>query len=261
MNFMSKIWVHLRFLIKFIPIRLLGISLNIYGLIPAVLCWWLFGFNNFLFVWVLISVFFLPIAIVLEDLKWNPLKFMLDDSRKKDDSTLSTDYENWLEGRQINFWTNWLWHIRNRIWNLLSWFNKPGGDEYIVKEIINTLELRDNPVVLADRQGYMENDNFAGLKWITKEGKEDWWTYTGVKISKLYSIFGIMKLYYKIGKALYYKYSKCIKLENKLWILFFRVIILLFMFKYTWKKDLWLTIKYHPNNETGTIHLKIQWEK
>lgn len=270
---MKKLWVHIRFVIKFIPIQLLGIFINIYGVGLVLLLYFIFGFNNFLLVWLLISVFLLPIAIILDGLgKFSPLWFMMDDGRFKKDK-LSEDYKNWLDGRLINFITTWLWHIRNRIWNLLSLFDKH-GDEYMVEEIKNTLVLKDKPIVLADQNGFMENDNFAGLKWITKQGKESFQTHSGVKISQKFSIFGIMKLYYRVGTrevllegidetgafvtellstvgtALYYKYSKCV-LWFKAW---------------SWipiigGKDIWYTFKYHPNNKIGTIHLKFQWEK
>lgn len=257
----QKRWFHIRFLIKFIPVKLFGVFINIYGTGFALLSGFLFGYSNFLLCWFLISLLFLPIAIILDGWgKYNPLWFMMDDSRFKN-GDLTQDYVAWLDGRLINFWTDWLWHLRNRIQNFLSWFNKPDGKEYLVQLLQNSLVLRAEEVQLTDDYGFMQHDNFAGLKWITKSGDESWWTYKGIKISQLYSIFGIMKLYYRIGDALYYKYSKCIPLENRYWILFFRVIILLFMLKNTFKKTLWFTFKYHPNNKTGTIHLKIQWEK
>lgn len=267
----KKMWVHIRFLIKFIPVQLLGVGFNIYGAGFALLGWAMFGYSNFLLCWFLIGTLFLPIAIILDSWlgKLSPLWFMMDDSRfkfvviKKGGAMweLAKDYKQWLDGRMINFFTDWLWHTRNRTYNFLSLFNKPDGKEYLVQLLQNSLKLRGEEIQLTDDYGFMEHDNFAGLKWVTKSGDESWWTYKGIKISQLYSIFGIMKLYYRIGDALYYKYSKCIPLENKYWILFFRVIILLFMFKNTFKKELWFTFKYHPNNKTGTIHIKIQWEK
>lgn len=256
---LGKIWVHVRFIIKFIPLQLLGVGLNIYGLIFMVLpLWLLFGYSNFLLVWALISICFLPIAIILDNWgKWNPLWFMMDDSRFIPDDfgggtfILAEDYRTWLDGRLINFKTLWLWHNRNRIWNFLSLFNKPSGDEYLVQLIKNDLTFRDQTIELSDDYGFMRHDNFAGLKWITKSGDEGWQTHSGVKISYDYSIFGTMALYYRIGETLYYKYSRCVVL--------FKV----------WKwipfgiggKDIWLTIKYHANNELGTIHFKLQWEK
>ena len=251
MNKISKIWVHIRFFIKFVPIKFVGIFFSIYGAGIAILAMFLFGFNNFLLVWSLIGTFFLPIAIVLDGCKWSPLRFMMDNSRFKTNlDGLSKDYENWLDGRAINFFTNWLWHIRNRCWNFQMLFMKADGAEYLVQLIQNELTFRDHTIELSDDYGLIKADNFAGLKWITKNGREDFQTHSGVKISYDYSIFGTMELYYRVGTALYYKYSKCV-----LW------------FK-AWKwipivggKDIWRTIKYHPNNETGTIHFKIQWEK
>lgn len=244
---MKKLWVHIRFVIKFIPIQLLGIVLNIYGAVLALISYFIFGYSDFIFYWAIISILLLPLAIVLENwlYKWNPLWFMLDDGRFSSTTTtlLTEDYENWLGNRSINFITDWLWHIRNRIWNLLSLFNKEDGDEYINELIINTLKLRGKSIELFDDNGFMEYDNFAGLKWITKSGIESFQTHSGVKISYKYSIFGKMKLYYIIGKYMYYKYSTCFKL--------FKI----------FNRDIWFTFKYHPNNETGTIHMKIQWEK
>jgi len=247
----SKIWVHIRFFIKFIPVKLVGVFFSVFGAGIALLSMWIFGFNNFLFVWALIGVCFLPIAIVLKGLgKWSPLWFMMDDSRFTNVYLLSEDYRNWLGIRSINFITDWLWHTRNRVWNFESWFKKPDGKEYLVQEIKNTLTFRKQSVELSDDYGFMQYDQFAGLKWITKNGDEGWQVWSGVKISQDYSIFGVMKLYYRIGEALYYKYSKC------------------FLWFKAWKwlpiiggKDIWFTIKYHANNETGTIHLKLQWEK
>lgn len=246
---MNKNWVHLRFLLKFVPIQLFGAFINIYGVIPVVLCLFLFGFSNFLFVWLLISLFFLPIAIILDG-KFNPLSFMLDNSRLTKTFELTKDYENWLDGRMINFKTDWLWHNRNRIYNLINWITPDSGDEYLVKLIQNELTFRDHTIELSDDYGYMKHDYFAGLKWITKSGAESFQTHSGVRISYDYSIFGTMELYYRVGTALYYKYSKC--------VLWFR----------TWKwipfiggKDIWYTFKYHANNKLGTIHLKLQWEK
>ena len=240
---MKKAWVHIRYFIKFVPIKLVGVFFSIIGFGIALASYFLFGFSNFLFVWMLMSLFFLPLAILMEG-RWNPLWFLLDDSRFSDitPSGLEKDYEAWLGDRRINFITDWLWHTRNRAWNFESLFNKPDGKQYIVQEIKNTLVHRGHPVKLSDDYGFMQYDNFAGLKWITKDGTENWWTYSGVKISQDYSIFGVMALYYRIGTSLYYKYSKCVS------------------FKF-FGKEFWYTFKYHANNKTGTIHLKIQWEK
>jgi len=96
----------------------------------------------------------------------------------------------------------------------------------------------------------MQYDNFAGLKWINKQGEEGWQVNSGVKISQDYSIFGEMALYYRIKDKLYYKRSKCVLLFTAWkWIPFIG------------GKDIWYTFKYHSSNELGTIHLKLQWEK
>ncbi len=261
---MNKKWVHIRFLLKFIPLQLFGIIINAYGLIIVILYDFIFGFDNFSFTLMLISLSFLPIAIILKTWgKYNPLRFMLDSGRLSDirPSGLAEDYKNWLDGRSINFYTDWSWHMRNRIQNLVKWLTKKGGKEYLVELITNELIFRDHPIQLTNDEGFMKHDYFAGLKWITKEGKESFQTHSGVKISQDYSIFGTMALYYRIGMAIYYKYSKCALVESKFWKLIYRIFILLFTFRNTFNKDLWRTVKYHSNDELGTIHFKIQWEK
>lgn len=256
---MKKVWVHIRFVLKFVIVQLFGLSVNIYAFIAIVPLYIFMGFSNYLFVWSLIALFFLPIAIILDG-KWNPLKFMLDDSRFTEKG-FAKDYMTWLDGRLINFWTDWLWYNRNRIWNFINIFKSDDKKEYIEELIKNTLILDSKSVELFDNIGFMKYDNFAGLKWINRIGNEGFQVFKGIKISFKYSIIGTMALYYIKGKTLYYKYSRCVKLEKKLWILFFRVIILIFMFKYTWGKDLWFTVKYHSNDKIGTVHMKIQWEK
>ena len=238
---MSKTWVHIRFLLKYIPLQLFGIVVNIYGVALNVGLYFIFGFHNILLIWLLVSVFFLPIAILLKG-KYNPLWFMLDDIRYEYD-VKAEDYKNWLDGRQETFITLWLWHNRNRIYNLASLFKGKDGKEFVVDIKKNTLVLRGKKVKLSDKNGLMKHDNFAGLKWINSKGDEGWQVWSGDLISEDYSIFGTMELYYRIANTLYYKYSTC----RKIGTLFY--------------KEIWLTIKYHANPGIGTIHLKIQWEK
>lgn len=267
---MKKIWVHVRFLLKFIVVQLFGLSVNIYAFIAIVPLYIFMGFSNYLFVWSLIALFFLPIAIVLEG-KWNLLWFMLDDGKfnikyKNIYGTttftyeLSEDYRTWLDGRSINFITDWLWHNRNRIWNFISMFKSDNEKQYIKELIKNTLILNGKSVELFDDTGFMKYANFAGLKWINKNGDESFKVWSGIKISFKYSIIGTMELYYTKGKNLYYKYSTCFKLY-KLWRIILAVLLLPLKFKWLGKKDIWFTYKYHPNDKLGTIHIKFQWEK
>jgi hypothetical protein len=268
MSFWNKLWVHVRFVIKFALIQAIALSFSIYGAVFAILLMLLFGYSNFLLNWTLIATFFTPFAIIFEDTPVLKDVFWLwrDDSRYLADSKYlkARDYKDWIDenGGKETFWNLWKWHTRNRMYNFVLLFMKPGGKEYLIQLLKNTLINNGQPVELSDDYGYMPYDNFAGLKWITKNGSESWWTYTGVKISQKYSIFGEMSLYYRISglDGVFYKYSKCVKLENKWWKLFFRV-LLLFAFKNTFNKDLFFTFKYHANNEAGTIHIKIQWEK
>ncbi len=240
---MSKTWVHIRFLLKYIPLQLFGVMVNIYGLAFALFFWAVLGYHNFIFVWTLASVMFLPISIILNGWgKLNPLWFMLDDSRYEG-GLKAEDYANWLDGRQETFITLWLWHNRNRIYNLASLFKGKDGMEYAVQIKKNTLIFRDHPLELTDDVGFMKYDNFAGLKWINSKGEEGWQVWSGDLISNDYSIFGTMELYHRIETTLYYKYSTC----RKIGTLFY--------------KELWMTIKYDANQGIGAIHFKIQWEK
>lgn len=273
MNFMSKLWVHLRFLIKFIPIQLLGIFLSIYGLVPAAIYGFIFGFNSFFLWWCIISITLTPIAIVLKFAKkLSPLWFMMDDSRYVGDEK-AEDFKEWLNDRggKESFTNLWEWHTRNRVWNLLSLFKNEGEKEYLVELIKNTLIIKkeelvdgniiwvDYPIILHDEFGFIRYDNFSGLKWITKLGKQGWSINSGVKISWKYTITGILSLYYEINNKLYYKYSTCFKI-HKFWKNIISVILLPIKFKWLGKKDMWFTFKYHSSSNLGTIHLKIQWE-
>ena len=114
-------------------------------------------------------------------------------------------------------------------------------------------------IALSDNVGYMRYENVAGLKWINKNGDEGFQVFSGYTISINYSIFGKAKLYYRIGTKFYYRYSYCDTLQG-FWLWFWRV-ALIFAFKWTFSKTLWITKKYNSNQGLGTLHFKIQYEK
>lgn len=256
----KKIWVHLRFFIKFVPFQLFSIAVTYYGaIIFLILSIWIDSALTFS----IISALIIPLAIIEEKYLKSRLFWIFRDDTRFDFSRknmLAEDYETFLNGKHpYNIIKLFIWYHRNRCWNLLKLFGSENGNEYLVEEIKNTLENNGFPIKLSDEEGYMKHENCAGLKWINKNGDQGWQVFSGVKISYLYSIIGIGTLYYRIGNKIYFRHSKCVKLKG-FWLWFWRF-LLLFMLKWTFKKDLWFTLKYEANEELGTIHFKIQWEK
>lgn len=160
-----------------------------------------------------------PVAWLLRSLgKWNPLWFVLDDSRLEKDGSLADDYAIHLnyftQLRTINFkifkikfrLPRWLavlnWHIfRNRVWNFTELFKVPNGvippqtgNQHIVidKYISNLLFTGEGKHVMQD--GYYAAG--AGLKYVGKEGENPWQVNKGTIISGAHSILGEGEIYF-----------------------------------------------------------------
>lgn len=255
----DKIWVHLRFFIKFVPFQLFSIAVTYFGVVIfLILSIWFDSALTFS----IISALIIPLAILEEKtLKTKVFWIFRDDTRFNPfrKSGYAEDYETFFNGKRETLLKLFLWYHRNRCWNLLKLLGGPAGNEYLVELIENSLKFRMEPVKLSDENGFMPYENTAGLKWINKNGDEGWQVFSGIFISYLYSIFGIATLYYRIEDKLYFRHSKCVKLHG-FWLFFWRF-LLMFLLKWLWKRELWFTFKYESNQELGTLHFKIQWEK
>ena len=139
----------------------------------------------------------------------------LDDSRLSDirESGYAEDYENELNGKKETIWTSYLWHIRNRVWNLDTLINGRKRKRKTVETVIDHLYMG----------GVLVNQD---LKWIPmarlkywKNGKEGSNINSGNKISFNHSIFGEGYLWETIGKRLTFRYSYLKKIFfGKLWL-------------------------------------------
>ena len=117
---MSKIWVHIRWFLIMIPLGLFSIAVTIFGVGFALVIGLIWGFSLFLWLWMAFALLGVPLAMLLEGKKFNPLWFLLDSSRF--DSTRKSgyakDFEQEFKGDKPTWFETWDWlSRRNRIWN------------------------------------------------------------------------------------------------------------------------------------------------
>ena len=195
---MKKIWVHIRWFLIVIPLGLFSLTL----------------------------FFVYPFAWLLRNVK-NPLWIYLDDS-SYENGELKQDYREWLNGRKDTLVTSYLWAgVRNRVWNLrpLSFLNPKQGREIVYGTPKGYLTRNDDEVSVLE---------FAAWKWI-KDGVGTWQTNSGDTINWQKSTIGYSSVYYKVGRRLYYRYSRA----------------------WRWR-DYFLNFKYGTNNERYLLTFKIQ---
>jgi hypothetical protein len=165
-----------------------------------------------------------PIAQIFSFLGYfNPLWFWLDDEINDDKTNadfkvFKTNKPKWLR--------YYLWHgFRNTMWNLKAML-KPKSAR--VNCVENNEQLVENKQDNLYRNGEKINTfskclEMAGLKWITKDGKEGFHVFSGEWISKKYSNIGTSEIWYKAQGTLYYRFStvRVVKLfKYKYWLYF-----------------------------------------
>jgi hypothetical protein len=165
-----------------------------------------------------------PIAWLFRDLgKFNPLWFVLDDSRLNNDGTLSEDYRIYLEGYEWRPLGVFAWHVfRNRVWNFKELFKvKNGNPEEGNQDLALVHFIEDS---LQDFNGRkIPQDGIwqasAGLKFIGEPGDDPWQVFRGDTISKTHSIIGRGEIYY-ITKDGYQGWRKTSCELKKVWWMF-----------------------------------------
>ena len=79
MNTLDKVWVHLRFFLKFVSLQLFSFLLTFYGALLLFVMWLFF---NFSLLFVIITLLAIPLAIIEEKyVKTRLLWFIRDDTR------------------------------------------------------------------------------------------------------------------------------------------------------------------------------------
>ena len=173
-----------------------------------------------------------PFAWLLRNFKYNPLWIYLDDSSYEYNNGLkfrAKDFAIFMRGRKETLYTSYLWAgVRNRIWNLrsLSFLNPKQGREIVYGTPKGYLTRNDDEVSVLE---------FAAWKWLNSKGEGTWNTNSGVKINWEKSTIGYSSVYYKVGRRLYYRYSRA----------------------WQWR-DYYLNFKYGTNNERYLFTFKVQ---
>lgn len=194
-------------------------------------------------------IMFFP-AWVFRKAKKNPFWWWLDDSRidTTRPSGWAEDYEIHLNGRTETIWVAYMWHMRNMIWNLQSYFKvKPqtitsGNQNIIITRMIEDT-ITDGYLNKLDVDG--EYGQFAGLKY-WKDGVSTWQTMNGEEISLQKSIIGKGFYFYINGdqpiedNQLNWTYTSC----------------KLVPFLFFWKK--WRTIQMGMKSKGYSRQLKYQ---
>ena len=163
-----------------------------------------------------------PLAWTLKFLGgYNPLWFVLDDTRKKEDGTLSEDYRIYLK----RFRWKWLgvlaWHTtRNRVWNFTELFKVKNGNPergnqkiFVYKWIKDDLKDFNGNKVIQDGAWAAG----AGLKYIGDPGDDPYQINSGDEISKKYSIIGEGEIYYYADNWKGWRKTSC-KLKRIWWL-------------------------------------------
>lgn len=142
-----------------------------------------------------------PIAFQLRFLgKWNPLWFVLDDSRKNPDGSLAEDYRIYLRKYKIRALGVLMWHMwRNKVWNLVDSFKVDNGEPTVGNQNIAIIRvIADSLRDFNDRK--IPSDGpwvaGAGLKYVGEPGDDPWQVNSGDEISKTHSIIGEAEFYY-----------------------------------------------------------------
>lgn len=125
----------------------------------------------------------------------------LDESRFDNNrlSGLAEDYEIFLNGKRPTMWVQWLWHMRNMIWNFQNSYRvlpqtiKEGNQNIELKREIYNFIWTGNLKVL---DPYGIYGQFAGLKY-WKNGISTWNTMNGEAISLEKSIIGRTFYFYE----------------------------------------------------------------
>lgn len=125
----------------------------------------------------------------------------LDESRFDNNrlSGLAEDYEIFLNGKRPTMWIQWLWHMRNMIWNFQNSYRvlpqiiKEGNQNIKLKREIHNY-LVDGDLNLKNPYGIY--GQFCGLKY-WKNGISTWQTMNGKEISVEKSILGKAFYFYK----------------------------------------------------------------
>jgi hypothetical protein len=215
----------------------------------------------------LTSYFLVPFAILLEKtkLKWL-LWIYMDDGRYNDKTPTgyAIDYENWLNdgrGGSETFKNLYLWHAdRNRMKNLTELIGKR-ADEYLLYLIKNTLIHKEQKVKISDENGLIKWENFAGLKWCNKNGDCGWNVHSGVRISWDHSFLGTASYYFRMLNKIFYRYTTCYLIENKIAKIFVSVIFLPIKFKWLYRQPIYFTLKYGQGRNGTFLSIKLQYEK
>lgn len=197
-----------------------------------ILAWFRWALVQLLYLLLIIlSPLAFPLAYLMRFWKFNPLKVFLSEN------IYGVDW--WRKEKNIkyrSFKTALLWAIRNPAWNF-NYMVKPkrtAKKHKAVKVVKNDLWINGK------RAGMF---NFAGIKWITKDGQEGWSVNKGVAISDKYSIFGVSFVYYLVGSTIYFRFSYC----RKLFCIF--------------KRDVYLTLRVGTSDERYLTYFKLQTVK
>ena len=188
-----------------------------------------------------------PLAQLIEFVlpKFNPLWVYMDDEIEYDYSnadwlamkrklgTLTIririkwkfiDIDWLLVDRYFEWLAYYMWHgFRNTMWNLKRLLKPEKAREHCIwnNEVIVQIK-QDSLTRDGDRvsvRGYCLE--MAGLKFITKDGKEGWYVFSGEKISKRFSTIGTSELWYRANGRLYYRYSTVRPIFNKKYWMYF----------------------------------------
>jgi hypothetical protein len=157
-----------------------------------------------------------PLAWPLRFLKkWNPLWFVLDDTRIG-----AEDYRVYLNDFKFKPLGVLSWHVfRNRVWNFTELvgsvprFEGPGNQNIEIIEMITDNLTDGNGNKLKQDGPWVMS---AGLKYIGDPGEDPWQINRGEIISKRHSIIGEGEIIYKEGSNEFWRYSSC-KLIKPWW--------------------------------------------
>lgn len=180
---------------------------------------------------IILSPLGFPLAYLMRGWSFNPLKVFLSEN------IYGVDW--WRKQKKLkdgSFKTALLWAFRNPAWNF-NYMVKPDRN---IKKHKAVKVVKNNLWINGKRSGMF---NFAGLKWITKDGAEGWSVNKGVAISQKYSILGVSFVYYLVGTKIYFRYSFC----RKLFCIF--------------KRDVYLTLRAGTSDERYLTYVKLQTAK
>ena len=135
-----------------------------------------------------------PIAYVLERITKKKILWIYHDSEDADGCSANV---NWFNKGKCNFWVKYKWCLRNPAWNLHLLFKPKQG----LKKRISS-------------KGWLEKNGnsdisiftFAVLKYVDKNGIYQ--DNKGKYVSKKHSVFGRMLVFYKVGRTVYFRWSK-----------------------------------------------------